>query len=76
MLNIICIQSISLLKWFILIRFDQEDAKVVDLTDKMWLVKELERMRMFILDDLITVKVDNCSNFWIGSLLWDVIFGV
>ena len=63
MLNIICIQSISLLKWFILIRFDQEDAKVVDLTDKMWLVKELERMRMFILDDLITVKVDNCSNF-------------
>lgn len=76
MLNIICIQSIPLLKWFILIRFDQEDAKVVDLTDKMWLVKELERMRMFILDDLITVKVDNCSNFWIGSLLWDVIFGV
>lgn len=76
MLNIICIQSISLLKWFILIRFDQEDAKVVDLTDKMWLVKELERMRMFILDDLITVKVDNCSNFWIGGLLWDVIFGV
>ena len=63
MLNIICIQSISLLKWFIMIRFDQEDAKVVDLTDKMWLVKELERMRMFILDDLITVKVDNCSNF-------------
>ena len=63
MLNIICIQSIPLLKWFILIRFDQEDAKVVDLTDKMWLVKELERMRMFILDDLITVKVDNCSNF-------------
>lgn len=63
MLNIICIQSIQLLKWFILIRFDQEDAKVVDLTDKMWLVKELERMRMFILDDLITVKVDNCSNF-------------
>ena len=46
-----------------MIRFDQEDAKVVDLTDKMWLVKELERMRMFILDDLITVKVDNCSNF-------------
>ena len=76
MLNIICIQSIQLLKWFILIRFDQEDAKVVDLTDKMWLVKELERMRMFILDDLITVKVDNCSNFWIGGLLWDVIFGV
>lgn len=76
MLNIICIQSISLLKWFIMIRFDQEDAKVVDLTDKMWLVKELERMRMFILDDLITVKVDNCSNFWIGGLLWDVIFGV
>ena len=76
MLNIICIQSISLLKWFILIRFDQEDAKVVDLTDKMWLVKELERMRMFILDDLITVKVDNCSNCWIGGLLWDVIFGV
>lgn len=76
MLNIICIQSIPLLKWFILIRFDQEDAKVVDLTDKMWLVKELERMRMFILDDLITVKVDNCSNFWIGGLLWDVIFGV
>ena len=59
-----CNQIISLLQKFILIRFDQEDAKVVDLTDKMWLVKELERMRMFILDDLITVKVDNCSFFF------------
>lgn len=68
-MNLLCNQIISLLKWFILIRFDQEDAKVVDLTDKMWLVKELERMRMFILDDLMTVKVDNCSNFFIFGFL-------
>lgn len=38
-------------------RFDSNQLELTDKTDKMWLVKHLERMRVLIIEDLIMVKV-------------------
>jgi len=38
------------------LRFDSNQLELSDKTDKMWLVKHLERMRLLIVDDLILVK--------------------
>ena len=37
-------------------RFDSNQLELADKTDKMWLVKHLERMRVLIVEDLIMVK--------------------
>jgi len=38
------------------LRFDSNQLELADKTDKMWLVKHLERMRLLIVEDLILVK--------------------
>lgn len=37
-------------------RFESNQMELIDRTDKMWLVRHLERMRAFIFDDILTVK--------------------
>ena len=38
-------------------RFEGNQVELEKLNNRMWLVRHLERMRAFILDDMITVKV-------------------